>query len=62
MASLPLTTSHNNKMGNLMRCQSCSDNYPNCATCGDWNGCTSCNYGFDLEWESTCNDEICQPQ
>ena len=48
------------KMGNLMRCQSCSDNYPNCAQCGDWNGCISCNYGYSLEWSSECQDETCQ--
>ena len=47
------------KMGNFQRCQSCTDNYPNCAMCGDWNGCTECNAGYTLQWSADCNDQIC---
>ena len=48
------------KMGLTMRCQSCSGNYPNCQQCGDWNGCTTCNSGYQLLYDLTCQDEICQ--
>ena len=47
------------KMGNLMRCQSCSDNYQNCQECSDFNGCTTCQSGYTLQYDSTCNDQIC---
>ena len=48
------------KMGNLQRCQSCIDNYPNCQQCSDWNGCVTCDDGFQVVWDGDCKDEVCQ--
>lgn len=48
------------KMDNLQACQSCTSNYPNCVQCDDWNGCTVCASGYTLEWDQTCQDQICK--
>ena len=48
------------KMDLFMSCQSCTQNYPNCAQCGDWQGCIACNSGYTLQWEPLCMDEICK--
>ena len=48
------------KMDLFMACQSCTQNYPNCATCNDWQGCTSCQSGYTLVWEPLCMDHVCQ--
>ena len=25
----------------------------------DWPGCTSCNYGYTVEWNSNCGVNVC---
>ena len=40
-------------------CVKCSTTIENCNECNDWQGCTSCNYGYTVEWDSNCGVNVC---
>ena len=41
------------------KCVKCSTTIANCNQCNDWQGCTKCNYGYTVEWDSDCGLNIC---
>jgi hypothetical protein len=45
-------------MGYQTQCMDCSV-IEHCQTCGNWNGCTSCEDGYYVQWDNDCGMNLC---